>query len=500
MMPLPPSRGAFVCRWVERQLVHGEGDRFGQPFRLTRDERRFIYRLHELRPDGRRRYRRALMGRPKGYGKTELAAALGCVELGVGGQQGLPASPLIPVAAGSFEQADLLFGSARTMISEGPLRPFFDVFDTEILRKDGPGRMYRVAAAAGTNDGQRPTFFLADEVHEWVGRKERVHLILSNGLAKRQDGCELNITTAGADAGMADGDPEKLAGRLYEYGKAIERGDVQDDAFLFDWTEAASELDLADEEQLETAIRQANPHVDLFGLMDQTKAKFEEIPEFEFRRYYLNQWTTTAESWLPRGAWEACRDPEASIPAGAEVVIGVDIGTVSDTSAIVVLHAREDGRVVAQATVFEPTGSGAPVELATVDAAIHAAARRYHVQAVVFDEWAFERSAQDFSDMGLLMVKQPQSVQRMSTDSQRLYDAIVKGRIVHDGDPVFASHVRAGATKQHESGWRLVKNKSRMKIDALIALAIAFGYLDQQTDSVYEHRGLLVISMSGEQS
>lgn len=109
-----------MCRWVERQLVHGEGDRFGQPFRLTRDERRFIYRLHELRPDGRRRYRRALMGRPKGYGKTELAAALGCVELGVGGQQGLPASPLIPVAAGSFEQADLLFGSARTMIAEGP--------------------------------------------------------------------------------------------------------------------------------------------------------------------------------------------------------------------------------------------------------------------------------------------------------------------------------------------------------------------------------------------
>ena len=53
------------------------------------------------------------------------------------------------------------------------------------------GRMYRVAAIAGTNDGGLPTFFVADELHEWVGRKERVHVVIANGLAKRKDAWSL---------------------------------------------------------------------------------------------------------------------------------------------------------------------------------------------------------------------------------------------------------------------------------------------------------------------
>ena len=37
--------------------------------------------------------------------------------------------------------------------------------------KGDVGTMFRVAAEAGTNDGGLPTAFLADEIHEWVGRK-----------------------------------------------------------------------------------------------------------------------------------------------------------------------------------------------------------------------------------------------------------------------------------------------------------------------------------------
>jgi phage terminase large subunit-like protein len=78
---LAPSDGARVCRWIERHCVLGEGDYFGQPFRLRPWQRRFLYRLYELNPDGTRRYRRALLGLPKGNGKTPLAAAIAAYEL-----------------------------------------------------------------------------------------------------------------------------------------------------------------------------------------------------------------------------------------------------------------------------------------------------------------------------------------------------------------------------------------------------------------------------------
>src|SRR4030095_4730778 len=115
------------------------------------------------------------------------------------------------------EQADECFSAARTMITQGPLKEYLDVFDTEILPKHGPGRAYRVAAAAGTNDGKRPTFLVADELHEWVGNKERVYLVLSNGRAKRNDAWELAISTAGWDT-------TSLLGTLYSHGRRIEAG------------------------------------------------------------------------------------------------------------------------------------------------------------------------------------------------------------------------------------------------------------------------------------
>jgi phage terminase large subunit-like protein len=291
--------------------------------------------------------------------------------------------------------------------------------------------------------------------------------VLSNGLAKRRDGLEVNITTAGYEK-------ESLLGRMYDYGKAVQSGEIKDDAFLFDWTEASLEWDLSDEKQLEVAIREANPHVDLFGLVEQTKAKFHEIPEFEFRRYFLNQWVEADEAWLPLGAWDACFDADARIPDDAEVILGVDIGTKKDTSAVARLWRREDDRVVVEVEVFTPRGDGTAIELAVVEAAIDRNAIKYDVRGVVYDRWAFERSAQDLSDRGLVMIEVPMSPERMTVASQGMYEAIISREIAHNGDPVLAAHVRAGATKPHERGWRLVKGKSRRPIDALIAMTLAY--------------------------
>jgi hypothetical protein len=38
------SDGRKVCRFVERFLVHGEGDHYGTPFLLTDDQARFVNR------------------------------------------------------------------------------------------------------------------------------------------------------------------------------------------------------------------------------------------------------------------------------------------------------------------------------------------------------------------------------------------------------------------------------------------------------------------------
>lgn len=458
-----PTYGPLAAQWIEANVVHAEGDLFGEPFRITADQARFLDRLLRYDPKtGRLVVRRAVLGRAKGWGKTEFLAALGLFFLA---GPLAPTAPNIPVAAASFEQADLLFGSARSMVTEGPLKPYLETYDTELLLKGAHGRMYRVAAAAGTNDGSRPTLFIADELHEWTGSKARVFLVLSNSIAKRKDGLVLVISTAGSE------DSELLRG-LYDYGKRVEAGEVVDPAFLLDWAEA----DPADNPHDGPEVRRrmalaANPHAEQFGTLEHIERRWHEVPEHEWRRYFANQWVSIAqESWLPDGAWLAGVDTDAVLVDGDPTWVGVDMALKHDSVAVVVVQ-RDGDRFVCRHRAWIPDGE--TIDVASVEQHLRDLHRRYQLVEVAYDPAFFERSAQQLADDGLPMVEFPQSAQRMVPACQTAYELICAGAVVHDGSPTFSDQVTAAAPRSTGEGWRLSKGRAKRKIDAAIALVMA---------------------------
>ena len=163
---------------------------------------------------------------PKGNGKSQLIAGLGLYELLGSGVT----SPLVAVAAASYEQANLVFGTMKTMCEESPiLSGMVETYQNEIQVKQGSGRAYRIAAKAGTADGGRNSCSIFDEVHEFNNiNLERVHYVLSNNTAKRRDGIVINISTAGHDL-------DSLMGRLYQRGLLKEAGKAEDPEFYFKW-------------------------------------------------------------------------------------------------------------------------------------------------------------------------------------------------------------------------------------------------------------------------
>lgn len=461
--PDPPTYGPLAAAWMEANLVHGEGDLFGQPFKCTADQRQFLDKLLRYDPkSGRLIVREALLGRAKGWGKTEFVAAV--VLFFLAGPIA-PLAPNIPIAAASFEQADLLFGTARVMVTEGPLKPFLEAYDTEIMVRSGPGRAFRVAAAAGTNDGGRPTLFAADELHEWSGNKARVFLVITNSIAKRRDGLVLMISTAGSQ------DSELLRAK-YDKGKAIEAGVVVDDSFLMDWAEADAALNPHDGPEVRAEMaRQANPHVDQFGTLEFVERRWHETPEHEWRRYFGNQWwVPPLDSWLPIGAWTAC-EGAVTISPDLPTWVGVDMALKHDSIACVVVQPQPDGRVFTQAKVWFPSGS--TVDVAAVENHLRDLHRNLTLREVAYDPAYFERSAQVLADDGLPMVEFPQSASRMVPACQTAYELICTGVVVHDGDAVFADQVVSASPRETDGGWRLSKGKSKRKIDAAIALVMA---------------------------
>jgi len=456
---LPPTKGARVVKFIEKFCVHGEGDFFGEPFKLDDWQKAIIYELYEQNSDGSRRYREALVGLPKGNGKTALAACIGLYELLGSGVT----SPLVAVAAASYEQANLVFGTMKTMCDESKfLSEMVDTFENEIQVKNAPGRAYRVAAKAGTADGGRNSCLIADEIHEWANiNQERVHYVLSNNTAKRKDGLVLNITTAGYNL-------DSLAGRLYQRGLKKETGESEDPEFYFKWIGAKEGEDHEDKE----VWRKVNPAIDNdWWPLENLNRRFKSLPLNEFQRYHLNQWTRTEEeSWLPPTAWDNCNG-EVIFDPDTETYVGVDMALHHDSVAIVHGQKNKEDKIILDAKIWHPDDYDV-IDIQAVEAYILELCKQFNIKEVAYDPAFFERSAQVLLDNGVPMVNFPQSHSRMVPACGNAYDLIVNKKVIHKATATFTDQVLSAAQKTTDSGWRLSKGRSKRKIDGAIAMVI----------------------------
>jgi phage terminase large subunit-like protein len=200
-------------------------------------------------------------------------------------------------------------------------------------------------------------------------------------------------------------------------------------------------------------------------------------PEAAFRTYHLNEPDVTGhDSWLgpdARTVWNALADSYVFDPV-QPVYVGVDVGLVRDSTAIVCVQERPDGRLHAVSKVWMPL-LGQTVDIAAVTQYLRDLAKRYRVIAISYDPRLFELPAIMLTEGGLPMVEVPQSVEAMTPIVGALFELIHRGGLSHDGDELFGSQVINAVPRLNERGFTLSKSKSapRGHIDAAIALALA---------------------------
>lgn len=421
--------------------------------------------LFEVDPESRlRRYRWAYISVPKKNGKTELMAALALWFLIDSGEP----SPLVVCAAGSDDQADLIFGAAKTMAEESPtLKAICTPYEDEITVPSIPGaKLQRVASTSrkhGSNlDGKNIFVVICDELHVWEGnRGEVVWGTLTRGTGARRAPMVIQITTAGFDR-------ESICYRQYAHARKVSADPSVDPAFFPFIVEAPDGADHTDPK----VWAEFNPSFGTVLHEGFYRDQLTKQPENEFRRFYLNQWTRSAESWLPAGAWDRCLSEEHEISDGSRVVVAVDAALYHDSTAVVVAHEADDGRVVVRAKVFVKGVNGV-IDQADVKAHILGLADRYRVEEVAYDPRLFEVQAQELADVGLPMVPFKQSPERMVPACGHAFEQIAAGVVAHDGDPVLSDHVLSAAQRVQENGWMLSKGRSRRQIDACVAMVMA---------------------------
>jgi phage terminase large subunit-like protein len=449
--------GARVGRFAQGYIVQTKGRWAGGALNLEPWQQEFLDELFLVYPDGERVYREALLGIARKNGKSTISAAIALYMLMASGEHG----PEVYVAAGSKDQARIVFNQAREFVEASPrLRDWLSVQKDVITCKSNNGVFRVLAADAGTNYGLNPSAVVIDELH--VHQDPELYYSLTTGQLAREAPLVVSITTAGFDR-------SSICYSLYQRGKELERRGgikaMRAEAFLFKWYEADSTATVQDPEGWQAA----NPSSWIKA--EDLARESRRLPESVFRRLHLNQWTESEDAWIKPHHFDACRGVpvfDASLPS----VRTVDVGFKRDSAALLTgqwhgeeLHVHHD--------ILLPEEMGPRFGVSDIRGILIADAQHDQaLQEIAYDPWQFRESAEIMAEGGFPMVEFPQS-SRMEQASTELYELILAGRIVHDGNEQFRRQVLAAVSAPTDrGGWKISKRKSLERIDACVALAM----------------------------
>ena len=342
-----PTLGAAVVEWVETMLGAPEGAE--GLVRLTREQIAFCLKLYELDvTTGGRRYRRAVLSRAKGWGRSPFLAMLACAEAFAdvvpdgwdanGRPVGKPWSkvrtPWVQVLAVSEDQTRNAWAPLLGMLGDGPAANIrgVDILQTFVVLPGG-GRIEFTTASAVSREGNRPVFAVLDQTESWTEPNggKRLAAAVRRNLGKT-GGCSVESPNAWRPGYGS------VAEASAEYHRLIEAGRATDDGLLWDHREAPPATDLADPQSLLCGLRYAYgdsaDHPDGCVLHDppcapgwvpleriQREIADPDTDVADSRQYYLNMPSAAETSWLAAEEWAACASPKrvetARQPVGA---------------------------------------------------------------------------------------------------------------------------------------------------------------------------------------
>jgi hypothetical protein len=329
--PLPEKTLAWqIMDWCSAYLLHPDGAKRGEMWEFTNEQARFLAHFYAVDDRGRFLYRRAILERAKGWGKSPLVAAICCAELlgpvrfdgwdAYGEPVGAPAhTPLVQIAAISDSQADNTMSLAGAMLANGPAEEEYSL-DIALSRILVPGelrRLEKVTASPRGREGNRATFIVMDETGLWVPAEHGPQLAeaLRRNLAK-MGGRSIETTNAPKPG------ENSVAEGSHRYWEKIQSGQAYDNSLLFDSISRHVEDIYDDPEKIKPILKEvygdahwagkgADSDGEPWSGLDRIIAEINDPDNSESssRRFYFNEMTIGESGWLKPKAIEAARRP-----------------------------------------------------------------------------------------------------------------------------------------------------------------------------------------------
>lgn len=504
LSPLPPvdfpTLGFQVVDWMETFLCHGPGDVEGDDLELDDEIATFLawcYRVHpgDHAEAGRRLVQRAVLSRPKGRAKSEIAGAVVCAEAlgpvrfdhwavdgevsdwGYEYEEGEPVgrpvrSPFIRCLATEEDQSGNTYDNVVVMLTQGAaaeeygLKMGKEVGLTRVFLPDG-GEITPSTSSSAAKDGGKETFAVADETHLYVlDSLRKMYRTVARNTGKRKDGepWMLDTTTAWQPGEMSIAEQ---ASDKYQ-GLAVEEAVVKK-GVLYDHRQAPEPKRFGQDASLIKALRQGyGPAADWMDFKRIVRIiRDAEDPEGEAYRYWLNRPRLAGTQWLsPEEIAAALSLGEGFEPVkGQNLCLGLDASDYEDHTSLVA--CTEDGIVFPVAIwgrpLDWPKDIAWEVPMDEVDAAVRWCFEEFSVGALFADPPYLTRYLSEWSrDFGDQRVVEfwTNTFTKMASACGSLRTAIRNGEVAlsaeeirtdnpaRNGLPLFVWHLENARTKK----------------------------------------------------
>lgn len=493
------SVGYEVLDWIHAFECHGPGDVQGEPIDLDDEMRDHIIECYRIDPEtGRRDHDEAVLSRPKGRAKSEIAGfvavaeAFGPVRFDGWDADGQPVarpvrSPLIKCLATEESQAGNTFENVAFIAGEWGKDVHPEVYGgvsgirqyqsaTAIYLPHG-GEIRACTAGAASKDGGKETHVVADETHLYVTRELRsMYATVARNLGKRKI----------AEPWMHQTSTAYRPGELSVFEETLtswRKKELSPRTFV-NHREAKGPIRIRDEahtkKQLAYVYGASAPWQD----MDR---KYRDMldpricpDDATAARYFLNRPMSTVDAWIAKDVAERQVLTGSTVAPGEAITLGFD-GSLNDDTTVLRGCRMSDGfrfRIGAWPKPDGAAGIGWEVPRADVLATIREAFARYDVVRAYFDphEWRsdIDQLAEDFGDRVVSWATTRDTAMGAALD--RLHADLMNGVTFHDSDALALEHY-GNCYVRRKGSLRLVRKEypnSPRKIDSVVGDALAY--------------------------
>jgi hypothetical protein len=272
------------------------------------------------------------------------------------------------------------------------------------------------------------------------------------------------------------------------FARVRERGLAGDGRLAyFEWSIDAEDPEHVTAEQYKDpeAWAQANPGLGIRISTEHVASEASALGRraFAVERLGVGDWPPTdgsATQVISDEAWAGCFDPSRKSPGPRALAYDVNPGRTRAA-----IGAADENRFVK--VLEHHPGTGWLVDR------LEALSESLGVPVVVDEKGPGETLIGDLEEAGVPLVKVNGPEYAAACGS--FYDAVDQASMGHDGAPELASAIKGAVKRSLGDRWAWSRKDSTVDITPLVAVTLALHGVDQELESVYEGRGLLVISL-----